>query len=48
LETVAEDVASMALKEFTTPSVLVRVKKRALSGMSYAAVEIARKARSSA
>ena len=42
LETMAEAVASLILKEFSTPSVLVRIKKRALPGIDYAAVEITR------
>ena len=43
LETMAEEVAALVLKEFATPRVLVRVKKRALPGIDYAAVEITRK-----
>ena len=42
LETIAEDVASLILKEFAVSQVLVRVKKRALPGLDYAAVEITR------
>ena len=42
LETVAEDIASLILKTFATNQVLVRVKKRALPGVDYAAVEITR------
>ena len=42
LETIAEDVASLILKEFAASQVLVRVKKRALPGVDYAAVEIIR------
>ena len=42
LETVAEDVASLVLQRFGTSHVFVRVKKRALPGMDYAAVEITR------
>lgn len=42
LETMAEDVAALILKEFLSPQVLVRIKKRALPGIDYAAVEIVR------
>jgi len=44
LETMAEEVAALILKEFLTTQVLVRVKKRALPGVDYAAVEISRHA----
>jgi dihydroneopterin aldolase len=44
LETMAEEVAALILKEFKTSQVTVRVKKRALPGVDYAAVEIARPA----
>ena len=42
LETMAEDVAALILKEFHPPQVLVRIKKRALPDVGYAAVEIVR------
>ena len=42
LETLAEEIASAILERFGTDSVTVRVKKRALPGMDYAAVEIER------
>ncbi len=42
LETMAEDVASLVLKQFRTPSVLVRAKKRALPGIESAEVEVVR------
>ena len=42
LETVAEEVATLILQRFEVPQVTVRVKKRALSGIDYAAVEITR------
>ena len=42
VETVAEDVAALVLKEFTTPEVTIRVKKRSLPNLDYAAVEITR------
>ena len=45
LERMAEEVAALVLKEFATPRVLVRVKKRALPGIDYAAVEISRPGR---
>ena len=45
LETVAEEVASLALKESRAKTVLVRIKKRALPGIEHAAVEIERQAR---
>lgn len=44
LETLAEELASLLLTEFATPEVTVRVKKRALPGIDYAAVELSRKA----
>lgn len=44
LETMAEEVAALILKEFSIPHVMVRVKKRALAGIDYAAVEITRRA----
>ena len=46
LETLAEDVAVLILRDFETPRVLVRAKKRALPGIDYAAVEVERTARS--
>lgn len=42
LETMAEEVAALVLKEFQTSTVTVRVKKRALPGVDYAAIEITR------
>jgi len=42
LETLAEGLAQLVLKEFATPQVRVRVKKRALPGVEHAAVEIVR------
>ena len=42
LETLAETIASMVLQEFQTTRVKVRVKKRALPGIDYAAVEVER------
>ena len=42
LETLAEGIAQLVLKEFNAPQVLVRVKKRALPGVDYAAVEVVR------
>ncbi|MBI3088476.1 MAG: dihydroneopterin aldolase [Candidatus Omnitrophica bacterium] len=43
LETLAEELAAVVLNEFLTPEVTVRVKKRALPGLDYAAVEITRR-----
>ncbi len=43
LETVAEEVASLILKQFDTPEVIVRVKKRALPRIESATVEVVRK-----
>ena len=43
LETLAEVVAARILQDFATPRVVVRVKKRALSGIDYAAVEVRRR-----
>ena len=45
LETLAETIAGAALKACGSPRVRVRVKKRALTGLGYAAVEIERFAR---
>lgn len=45
LETLAEAIASMVVREFRTPSVRIRVKKRSLPGIGYAAVELERTAR---
>ena len=42
LETMAEAIGSLILTRFNTSWVRVRVKKRALEGMGYAAVEIER------
>ena len=44
LETIAEAIASLILSQFETSEVRVRVKKRALPGIGYAAVEVERKA----
>jgi dihydroneopterin aldolase len=44
METLAETIASHILSAFKTPQVLVRVKKRAVPGIDYAAVEISRAA----
>jgi dihydroneopterin aldolase len=44
LETMAEEVASVALDGFHAESVTVRIKKRALPGLDYAAVELTRHA----
>ena len=43
LETLAEDLAALVLQQFPTEEVVVRVKKRALAGIDYAAVEITRR-----
>lgn len=42
LETLAEGIAKLILNEFASTQVLVRVKKRALPGIDYAAVEVVR------
>ena len=42
METMADEVAQLVLKEFATPRVTVRIKKRALPGMDYAAVDVTR------
>lgn len=42
LETLAEELASLILKEFAVPRVMLRIKKRALPGIDYAAVEVTR------
>ena len=42
LETLAEKIAALVLKEFHPPQVLVRIKKRALPDVGYAAVELVR------
>jgi len=44
LETLAERIAAGILGEFKTRAVRVRVKKRALPGIDYAAVEVERRA----
>ncbi len=44
LETMAEEIATLILKECATTRVMVRVKKRALPGVAYAAVELVRPA----
>lgn len=43
LETAAEAIAELVLSAFPTVRVLVRLKKRALPGIGYAAVEIIRR-----
>ena len=43
-ETLAETVATLIVREFKAAWVRVRVKKRALAGLSYAAVEVERRA----
>lgn len=45
METLAEDVTAFVIEEFRVPRVRVRVKKKALPGIGYAAVEIERTAR---
>jgi dihydroneopterin aldolase len=45
LETMAEEVAAFILREFGTDGVVVQVKKRALPGIGYAAVEVHRRAK---
>ena len=45
LETVAEEVARHILRQFKTGRVRVRVKKRSLPDLDYAAVEVERPAR---
>ena len=42
LETLAEGIARLILKEFRVDRVMVRLKKRALPGVDYAAVEVSR------
>ena len=42
LETIAEAIAADVLRQFGTSQVRVRVKKRALPGIGYAAVEVVR------
>ena len=42
METLAEEIAKMILSEFSTEFVVVRVKKRALPGIGFAAVQIER------
>lgn len=44
LETLAERIAARVIAEFNVPGVRVKVKKRALPGIDYAAVEVERKA----
>ena len=44
METLAESVASLIVREFRTTTVRVAVKKRALPGIRYAAVEVERAA----
>ena len=43
LETMAEGVAALILNEFLTTQVMVRIKKRSLPGVEYAAVELVRR-----
>ena len=45
LEALAEEVARLILQNFPTHYVMVRIKKRALPDISYAAVEITRRLR---
>ena len=47
LETLADSIASLILQEFDTTQVRVRVKKRALPAVDYAAVEVERPLRRS-
>ena len=42
LETMADEVATLVLSRFKTSRVDVRIKKRALPGIDFAAVEISR------
>jgi len=42
METMAEDIAALILREFPTPAVQVKVTKRALPGIESASVEITR------
>ena len=42
METMAEEIAALVLKEFPTPAVEVKITKRALPGIESAAVEITR------
>ena len=42
IETFAEAIASRVLAEFSVPRVRVRVRKKALPGLGYAAVEVER------
>ena len=42
METMAEDIATLILREFSTPEVEVKVTKRALPGIESATVEITR------
>ena len=44
LETLSETIAAAILEEFQTPRVRLRVKKRAMEGVDYAAVEVERRA----
>jgi len=45
METLAETIAALILERFETPQVRVRVKKKALAGVGYAAVDVERTAR---
>lgn len=42
LETLAEDVAALVLRDFSVPAVFVRLKKRALPDIDSAAIEVTR------
>ncbi len=42
LETMAEEIAALVLRQFATQQVKVRVRKRSLPGIGYAAVELER------
>ena len=46
METMAEGIAQLVLREFPTPGVAVKVTKRALPGIESATVEIIRKSTS--
>ena len=43
METMAEEIAALILREFRTPEVTVKVTKRALPGIESATVEITRR-----
>ncbi|MBI3324276.1 MAG: dihydroneopterin aldolase [Candidatus Omnitrophica bacterium] len=44
LETLAEELAALVLEQFHLGQVTVRIKKRAVPGIDYAAVEVTRQA----